>query len=229
MKKNIIAEKMSMLRHNPRIMFYWGYKFLNFFRKNALNNGERYDPNILGMFAINDFHQEARYYLAQSYVSKADRVIDIACGTGYGTAILADSGLSAVGVDISKKSIRYANEHYKKNSKISFIQSDMFGFDGSAEVVVSFETIEHIEAPIEKTVEKLLSLSRNKIICSVPYKEPAGSNRYHVHSNIGESDFDFMKKDHEVVFLYQSEDGKIWPENNGNILTLIIIINKISV
>jgi SAM-dependent methyltransferase len=220
------SKKIKMLKDNPKIIFYWFYKLFNLFRKNVLNNGERYDPNILGNFNINDFHQEARYNFAQKFISKNDSVIDIACGTGYGTALLADNCLSVIGVDISEEAIRYANKHYKKKSNINFIQSGLFDFNGLADIVISFETIEHINDSIEATVKKLLSLAKNKIICSVPYKEAIGNNKYHSHFNISELDFDFLKNNYKLKFLYQTSDGKIWEENKGDISTLIIIIAK---
>jgi SAM-dependent methyltransferase len=226
MKKNIIIEKIKMLENNPKTILYWVYKFSNFFRKNVLNNGERYDPNILGKFNINDFHQEARYHLAKSFISQGDTVLDIACGTGYGALILADSALSVTGVDVSKESIRYANKHYKKNPKVNFVQSDIFNFKEGADVVISFETVEHINDTIEIVIKKLLSLARKKVVCSVPYKEPAGNNKYHVHFDISESTFDFLKKDYKVKFLYQSKDGKTWEEVKDDILTLVIVVDK---
>lgn len=226
MKKSIIIEKLNIFKNNPRSILYWGYKGSNFFKENVLNNGERYDPNVLKKFNINDFHQEARYYLAKRFISENDSVLDIACGTGYGTLMLADNGLSITGVDISKKSIKYANKHYKTVSNINFVQSDIFSFNGFADVVVSFETIEHINSSIENVVIKLLSLAGKRIICSVPYKEPVGGNKYHIHFNISELDFDFLKKDQKVKFLYQTRDGKIGEENKDDVLALIVIIDK---
>jgi len=226
MKKNFVKEKIELLKRNPKTILYWGYKFSNFLRKNVLNNGERYDPNILGKFDINDFHQEARYLLAQKHISKNESVLDIACGTGYGTLILSDNCRSIIGVDRSGKAIKYANSHYKKN-EINFVKSDIFGFDKLADVVVSFETIEHVNCAIEEVVKKLLSLAERRLIFSVPYKEPIGGNKYHVHFDITESDFDFLKRERlEVKFLYQSSDGEIHDENNGDVLSLIAVINR---
>ena len=223
-----VCGKIKMLKNNPRAVLYWGYKFSNFFRENTLNNGERYDPNILGKFNINDFHQEARYYLVQECISKDDSVLDIASGTGYGVSILADNCQSDIGVDVSEEAINYANRHYRKNSKINFVKSDIFNFNDLADVVVSFETIEHVDGTIEDVVKKILSLARKKLILSVPYKEVSGDNKYHVHFNISESDFAFLKKERncEIKFLYQSSDGKINEKKMGDALSLIVIINK---
>jgi len=226
MKKVVLAEKLNMIKNNHKIIFFWIYKISNLFKKNILNNGERYDPNVLAKFNINDFHQEARYYLAETFISDSDSVLDIACGTGYGTLLLSNHGRSITGVDISRKAIDYANNHYRTNPKINFVQSDIFEFNESADIVISFETIEHVNGPIESVVKKLLSLTGKKLICSVPYKEPVGNNKYHFHFNISELDFDFLNKECGVTFLYQSGDGKIWKEDRGDIATLIVIVDK---
>jgi ubiquinone/menaquinone biosynthesis C-methylase UbiE len=39
-------------------------------------------------------------------------VLDVGCGTGYGTACLAERAKSIVGVDISKPALRWARKHY---------------------------------------------------------------------------------------------------------------------
>ena len=143
---------------------YWGYKLLNFFKRNTLNNGERYDPNILGLFNINDPDQEMRYVMVSTLLSASESVLDIACGTGYGTKILSDKCLSIVGVDVSQDAIKYANRHYRSNSNIDFIKADIFGYNKKADIVVSFETVEHVTGNIHDTIYKLVSLAKNKII-----------------------------------------------------------------
>ena len=215
-----------MLKNNPKILLYWGYKIINLFKQNTLNDGERYDPNIMNTFNINDLDQIERYNFSKNLIIKNENVLDIACGTGYGTLLLSEKCSQITGVDISKKSIEYANKHYKKSEKINFIQSDIFKFNGYADFVISFETIEHINEEIEKTVFKLLSLTKRKLICSVPYMELDGHNKHHVHFNINENTFDFLGNEYQKEILYQSSDGKIYKEKKDNTLSLIIIINK---
>jgi len=88
----------------------------------------------------------ARYEFASQFVSGLN-VLDIACGTGYGTNLLASSGAKSVdGVDISHKAVSYCKDHYLKRS-INFIQGDIYEY-GTAEtydLITSFETIEHVE------------------------------------------------------------------------------------
>ena len=218
--------KINLMKNNPRILLYWGYKIINLLKRNTLNNGERYDPNILRRFNINDSHQEQRYQLAADLIAGNDTVLDIACGTGYGTLMLAEKSLDIKGVDISREAIKYANKHYKTRSNINFIQSDLFSFNGPADVVVSFETIEHVHEEIKDIVSKLIALTNKRLICSLPYREIAGGNRHHFHFNIGESSFDFLKDSYQVKFLYQSMDGRILDSVADDTATLIIIIDK---
>ncbi|HBA36664.1 TPA: hypothetical protein DCZ15_02195 [Candidatus Falkowbacteria bacterium] len=226
--KKYLSEKFMMLKNNPKTIAYWFYKFCNIIKHNALNNGERYDPNILGKFCINDYHQEARYHWAQKLISQHDTVIDIACGTGYGTLLLADSCRSVVGADISSEAIQYANKHYKTRDNIDFVKSDIADFQGTADVVVSFETIEHINLAVADCVNKLLSLAGKKLLCSVPYRESAGRNKHHVHFDLDERHFDYLKKDFPVNYLYQSRDGTMHERPRGETLNLLIIVDKTS-
>jgi len=87
-----------------------------------------------------------RYRFAESYV-KGKVVLDIACGSGYGASILAREAKRVEGVDISKDSIKYARKHFKSKN-IEFFVGDAVKLEflepGSFDVIVSFETIEHL-------------------------------------------------------------------------------------
>src|SRR2546427_13060413 len=84
-----------------------------------------------------------RYALASENLIQG-RVLDIACGVGYGTAMLATSKLitHAMGVDISGAAGRFATQRYG-NEKISFQCSDALTFSSNDcfENIVSLETI----------------------------------------------------------------------------------------
>ncbi len=87
----------------------------------------------------------ARYRLAADYAG-GKRVLDVGCGCGYGTALLAASSRLALGVDLSVEAIRYARQHYQRD-RLAYAVMDArhlalptCHFD----LVVSFEFIEHI-------------------------------------------------------------------------------------
>ncbi|PYV73104.1 MAG: hypothetical protein DMG96_24250, partial [Acidobacteria bacterium] len=56
-------------------------------------------------------------------------VLDIACGVGYGTALLSNSPLvtNAIGVDISSPAIQYATQRYAQ-PRVNFVRSDALKF-----------------------------------------------------------------------------------------------------
>src|SRR5205823_1593386 len=59
-------------------------------------NGERYVPGVAGEIAYEHWH---RYAFARQFVP-GRRVLDAACGEGYGTALLAAAAAAAIGVDV---------------------------------------------------------------------------------------------------------------------------------
>lgn len=89
---------------------------------------------------------EKRYRFALPYCT-GKRVLDAACGTGYGTAILAQGAREVVGLDVSEEAIAYARERYCADNT-EFLVADLSnpGLEkASFDVVVSFETIEHLQ------------------------------------------------------------------------------------
>src|SRR5579875_3420431 len=105
--------------------------------------GERYIPGVLGPIQVEHFH---RYLFAMRFVQELD-VIDVASGEGYGSALLAQSARSVIGVDCDAGIVEHANRQYGSRS-LSFISGDAVRLpcsSASADVVVSFETIEHLE------------------------------------------------------------------------------------
>lgn len=105
--------------------------------------GERYIPGILGPIQLEHFH---RYLFAVQFVHGCD-VIDVASGEGYGSALLSQAARSVVGVDVDRDVVAHANRQYGSSS-LCYRQGDATRLpsdSGSADVVVSFETIEHLE------------------------------------------------------------------------------------
>lgn len=96
----------------------------------------------------------ARYMFACQFVRPGDRVLDAACGLGYGAAILTDSTLaeSVLGIDLDPWAIGYADRHYGlQRSRLSFRAMDVMDVrtvaPESLDIVVSFETLEHVDDP----------------------------------------------------------------------------------
>ena len=109
--------------------------------------GERYIPESAPAdVAYEHWH---RYFYAQPFVRGKD-VLDIACGSGYGSALLAESAASVTGVDIDPETIAYCQSVYVRDN-LRFLCGSVSSIpvEGEAafDVIVCFETIEHVEAP----------------------------------------------------------------------------------
>lgn len=88
---------------------------------------------------------EKRYRFALQYCA-AKRVLDAACGVGYGSALLAERAAEVVGVDLSEEAIAYARSRYAQPN-VEFRVEDLQALsldDRSFDVVCSFETLEHL-------------------------------------------------------------------------------------
>ena len=93
------------------------------------------------------FQEHAIRYLFASQFTASKTVLDAACGSGYGSAILSESGAQkVVGIDNSSEAIEYCEKNYKKEN-LEFKKDDCekITLDASFDVVVSFETIEHLK------------------------------------------------------------------------------------
>lgn len=104
-------------------------------------SGERMTSAMTGQIEYEHLH---RYLLARMLVRGLD-VVDIASGEGYGAALLSQTARSVVGVEIDAGSVGHATRAYARPG-LSFVEGDARRVplaDASADVVVSFETIEH--------------------------------------------------------------------------------------
>jgi SAM-dependent methyltransferase len=147
--------------------------------------GERFLPGARGEIWYEHWH---RYHFAAALVAGKD-VLDVACGAGYGSALLAQKCSRVTGVDISADAIERAKVAYAAVASLDFRQGDCTALpfaDASFDAVVSFETIEHIEAQ-ERFLDEIGRLLRPEglLILSSPnrpeYSERRGFvNPYHV-------------------------------------------------
>jgi 2-polyprenyl-3-methyl-5-hydroxy-6-metoxy-1,4-benzoquinol methylase len=147
-----------------------------------------------------------RYQFASQFV-KDKRVLDIASGEGYGSLAMNVAGASfVIGVDISNE----ACEHARKKYEITGVQATAEQIplkDHSVDVVVSFETVEHVPNPEAFVRECARVLSRpGTMVMSTPNTEiydPHGqSNPYHC-SEMTESEFTMLLQRHfDSIELY---------------------------
>ncbi len=113
-----------------------------------------------------------RYVFAAGIAENRD-ALDVACGTGYGVDCLAEKGAGrVVGVDVSLEAVNYARERFGHGARVSFVCADgvVLPFaDCSFDVVVSFETLEHIRAYRKFLAEcRRVLRERGLLVCSTP-------------------------------------------------------------
>lgn len=128
----------------------------------------------------------ARYQIAKDFV-KGKRVLDIACGEGYGSYLLKEWGASSVlGVDIAEDAIGAASKHFLREG-VEFIcgNAENIQLSKTFDLIVSFETIEHVENQnLFLTQLKNLLAENGHIIISCPndhfYYNEDESNPYHL-------------------------------------------------
>jgi glycosyltransferase involved in cell wall biosynthesis/SAM-dependent methyltransferase len=142
--------------------------------------GERYLPEVIGEIRLEHVH---RYLIARE-LSRNKRVLDIASGEGYGADILAGAAAQVVGVDIAADCVAHASSRYTRPNLI-FKQGTCHAIplpDCSVDVVVSFETIEHVERQEDAIREiRRVLISDGVLIISTPDR-PEYSDRLDNHN-----------------------------------------------
>ena len=117
-------------------------------------------------------HIERYLYAASALAGK--RVIDCACGMGYGTALLYQTCLEATGIDIDPDAIRLARQTYPA---VNFRVGDIYSLPTDFEALVSFETLEHLDLP--GLAMKQLPVAVDEVIVSAPIRPTVGWNPHH--------------------------------------------------
>ncbi len=156
-------------------------------------------------------HMERYEYAAQVLAGK--RVLDCACGMGYGTAILAQS-CDVLGVDIDPEAITLAREQYPG---CNFEVGDIHTVPKRAfEAFVSFETLEHLEQP--SAILNRLPESISDIVVSAPIRPTVGWNAWH------RSDFthgSFCQLVERGGFRIVHVMGQSWVDGKGDLYLMV--------
>ncbi|MFT8719299.1 glycosyltransferase [Acetobacter sp.] len=170
------------------------------------STGERFMPDMQGETAIEHMH---RYLFARELVKEGSAVLDIACGEGYGSALLSAKAASVVGVDVSPAAVEHAREKYG-NDRVRFLAGDVCAVplpNAAVDAIISFETIEHI-ADHEKMLAEFARVLKpgGIVIISSPdkyrYSVATGyQNEFHVKELFCHEFEELMKSHFKHVIL----------------------------
>lgn len=146
--------------------------------------GERFLPEVRGAIYYEHWHR----YAVLAEVVAGKRVLDAASGEGYGSHLLARTAAQVTAVDVSPDAVAYATRRYPRPN-LKYVVGSVTALpvaSGSIDVVVSFETIEHLAAQAEMLAEFRRVLTADGVlIVSSPnrpvYNEAGGeANHFHV-------------------------------------------------
>ncbi len=154
--------------------------------------GERYIPGESRITGIESVH---RYLLAAELV-RGKKVLDVACGEGYGSFLLAQRAAEVVGIDLNAQAVEAARRKYLRDN-LSYLCADALRTpfpDHFFEIIVSFETIEHLPSP-EDFIKELrrLTVPGGLLILSSPNKTP----------------FDAYSKEKNVFHIQELEEQEL--------------------
>lgn len=126
----------------------------------------------------------ARYNSVKKLV-EGKIVVDVASGTGYGTKIMSFHASKVIGIDNSKSAIEYSKRHHF-SEKIEYLVGDALKLpldSSSVDVVVSFETIEHLpdQKKFIKEVKRILKPDGIFIVSTPNEDEFMEGNEFHLH------------------------------------------------
>jgi SAM-dependent methyltransferase len=115
------------------------------------------------------------------------RVVDLACGEGYGSAELARTAASVVGVDANPDAFEHARLKYP-GPKLRFERNMIELWDGDVDCVVFLQTIEHVQDPdaVLARIRDLVGprgiayVSTPNVLTLAPEGEERSGNPWHI-------------------------------------------------
>ncbi len=177
-------------------------------------------------------HKE-RYKFASDYAG--GRVLDIACGVGYGSEILFSYGegiKKVIGVDNNKEAIKYAKKYYDFE-KTEYLVADAKDKKlkeqlGTFNTIVSMETVEHIKNDylFVENLKKLLKKD-GRLIISTPYgrgRDIECANPYHYRQYKKQEFIGLLKSYFSNIQLFGQLNNIIEPQRQHKKYYLMVAV-----
>lgn len=181
--------------------------------------GERVIP---GKVDVDLWNEHISRYLFASRLCRFKKVIDLGCGSGYGSAELAKKAESVVGVDISESAISEARQQYHApNLQYQVGSLDQLPFaDGAFNLGVCFEVIEHLDNYRALLAEARRVLAPGgQLVISTPniafYAESRkldGPNPFHEHEFSYQEFREVLSEffEHQTFFVQNHSSGLVF-------------------
>jgi len=148
----------------------------------------------------NTLHIHLERYEFAAHHLRGEQVLDMACGCGYGSALLAERhpDKQVTGVDIDPAAIAYARQHYQlPNLRYVCADAESFAATQRFDSIVSLETIEHLPNPRQLVANYARLLAAGgRVIASVPITPTLDGNPHHLH--------DFSRRSFLALFRHHA-------------------------
>ena len=177
--------------------------------------GERLVAAAQGDFVAEHLH---RYSLALEYSRRRD-VLDVACGEGYGSSFLAKVARTVIGVDCDAATVAHAEAKYRSNKlRFKVGRAEKLPLSAnSVDLVVSFETLEHLKNhnAMLREIKRVLRPGGRLLISSPnrkPYRKTSGNlNPFHLHE-LSQQEFHALLSQYfnHVIMGYQRSVSGSW-------------------
>lgn len=192
--------------------------------------GERFVPSSEQKSELELEHLQRYYSIIDLVKNKV--VVDAASGEGYGSSILARYASTVYGIDISDEAVKEAKLKYIQEN-LHFINTSVESIpleDNSVDVIVSFETIEHLnEFTQQRFLLEIKRVLKNSgvLIISTPDKEvysdiPSYKNEFHIKEFYKQEFYNFLLNYFlNVKFYYQRFEVASFIENDAESINVI--------
>jgi glycosyltransferase involved in cell wall biosynthesis/SAM-dependent methyltransferase len=152
---------------------------LNFTGERIVPEAENCEP----LFALKMYQEHIARYLFAAQACQGKRVLDVGCGVGYGSNLLARLGAATVtAFDISEDAVRHAREHYAHPKAQFFVAStEEAAFSRRFDVIACFELIEHVNRQ-SRTLERLAEALEDDGLLIMSTPRPTGRKRSAFHT-----------------------------------------------
>ena len=224
---------MEVFRYNSTVAISRKIKQLkgNYIHMNQKNNqiekstdieftGERFVPGVGDEYIIAEHMQ--RYHSVLPVI-QGKKVLDAACGTGYGSALMAGMASEVIGIDISPEAVAFARSQYSHIPNLSYQEASIEKLpfpDHTLDIVVSFETIEHVPSPVQQAFLREIKRCLKEdgiLIMSSPDKRTYSElrqleNKYHIHEFYYDEYTSFLSQEFKYIKHYLQGEHTIHGE-----------------